>query len=231
MFLSSGGQFIVYINRVAGVMLTISLIMHCFAVCKAGYGLFEVRDNFPYGFGTSFPWLLCYTVWNILFAARIGLGTTLQDGLFWAMMAAYKYWDGARLPIELYFGFARPVQLGSYIALSEFIGTFVPYFHETTTLSEDYPMPVFSNPYVLFIAVLNMFWSFLVVYWAGHRLIYGLGFFQERFEAVHELAEKDKAERSEWKQSGTQLVDAEECEEEEDEDGDDENERSGCILS
>merc|ERR1712178_26750 len=117
--------FIVYVNRTSGAMLTIALIIHCIGVCKAGYGLFEVRNldkgNFPYGFGTSFWWIVCYTVWNFLFAARIGIGTTLQDFLFWGLMFFYKWWDGVELPIELYFGFARPVQLGSYIAFSEFI--------------------------------------------------------------------------------------------------------------
>lgn len=190
-------SFIVYVNRTAGAMLTIALIIHCIGVCKANYGLFEVRSldggNFPYGFGTSFWWIVCYTVWNFLFAARIGIGTTLQDFLFWGLMFFYKWWDGVQLPIELYFGFARPVQLGSYIAFSEFMGGFVPYFYESTTLSEEQPMPVYSNAYVLFIATANMVLSFFVVGWAVQRLICGLGFFQSRFEEVHKIEKDDEA--------------------------------------
>jgi len=181
---------IVIVNRICGGSLTIALILHCVAICQAGYGLFEVRGGMPYGFGTSFDWILCYTVWNVLFAARIGLGTTLQDFLFWAMMAFYKYSDGKHLPIELYFGFGRPVQLGCYIGFTEFLGAFVPYFYESSTLTDEQPMPIYSSTYFFFIAWLNMLWSFCVVFFAGRRLFCGLGRFQERFEAVHSLSHK-----------------------------------------
>merc|ERR1719217_769119 len=128
-------------------MLVISLIVHCAAVCKHrgscsgkagqnGCGLVDIRNQFPYGFGTSFPWLVCYTVWNALFIAKITIGGVLQDFLFWALMAFYKYWDNKHLPVELYFFFARPVQLGTYIGFTECIGLFVPYFTEATALTE-----------------------------------------------------------------------------------------------
>jgi len=208
MFMDSEKMFIVYVNRVAGGMLTIALILHCAAVCKAGLGLFEVRgevgSQMPYGFGTSHAWILCYTVWNFLFAARIGLGTTLQDFLFWALMAFYKHIDGHELPIELYFGFARPVQLGSYIAFSEFLGAFVPYFYEATSLTEEQPLPIYSNSFILFVAVLNMIFSVFIVGWSAQRLICGLGYFQTRFEEVHKLEDTGSKrnlvsdEESEW---------------------------------
>jgi len=221
MFMDSEQMAIVYVNRVCGATLAIALILHCAAVCRAGYGLFEVRGGFPYGFGTSYSWILCYTVWNILFAARIGIGTTLQDFLFWALMAFYQYWEGHNLPIELYFGFARPVQLGSYIAFTEFLGAFVPYFYEAPTLTDEQPLPIYSNSYILFIAWMNMLWSFCVVFWAGQRLVCGLGFFQERFEAVHSLKESD-----------SDVTEMEALNDDE-EDGSDEDGQShrGCILS
>lgn len=222
MFMDSEKMFIVYINRVAGGMLTIALILHCVAVCRAGYGLFEVRNGFPYGFGTSYAWILCYTVWNFLFAIRIGIGTTLQDFLFWALMAFYKWWDDKHLPVELYFGFARPVQLGSYIAFTEFVGAFVPYFYEAETLAVEQPLPIYTSSFVLFIAFLNMLWSFCVVFWAAQRCFYGLGFFQLRFDAVFSLEGKEDSQELE-------ALNGESEEESEEESGDDE--RSGCTLS
>jgi len=185
--MESKGHIIVYINRVAGIMLVIALIMHCVAVCRAkpALDLFEVRSGFLYGFGTSLPWLVCYTVWNALFIAKITIGGLLQDILFWCLMAFYQYWDGHHLPIELYFAFARPVQLGTYIGFTEFLGTFVPYFYNSTTMSEHQPLPINSHAFFLFIAFANMLWSFVCTFWAGQRLVYGLGYFQHKFEEVH----------------------------------------------
>lgn len=206
--MDSFGHIIVYLNRVAGIMLTISLIIHCVAVCVQGkkpkgskcLGLFEVQQEFPYGFGTSLPWLVCYTVWNCLFIAKITIGGLLQDILFWVMMIAYQYWDRTSwgkdnhhklLPIELYFGFARPVQLGTYIAFTEFVGTFVPYFYEATVLTEHQPLPVNSHSFFLFVALVNMIWSFVVTFWSLQRLFCGLGFFENRFRDVHDLGAID----------------------------------------
>jgi len=222
MFMDSEQMAIVYVNRVCGAMITIALILHCSAVCRAGYGLFEVRGGMPYGFGTSYAWILCYTVWNILFAARIGLGTTLQDFLFWALMAFYKWWDNHHLPVELYFGFARPVQLGSYIAFTEFVGAFIPYFYDAPTLKVEQPMPIYSNSYILFLAWMNMLWSFLVVFWSAQRLVYGLGHFQERFEAVHAFKTTSDSDADEMEALN---------DEEEEEEDDDADQRSGCVLS
>lgn len=224
MFLDSEQMFIVYVNRVSGACLTIGLILHCIAVTRAGLGLFEVRGGFPYGFGTSYSWVVCYTVWNFLFAARIGLGTTLQDFLFWAMMLFYQYMDDKQLPVELYFGFARPVQLGCYIGFAEFIGAFVPYFRDAPTLAEEQPMPIYSNAFILFVAWLNMLLSICVVVWAAQRAINGLGFFQERFEKVHKLQEGLIVEQEDQEMEA--LVDEDEYEDEEDDE-----EKSGCVVA
>jgi len=183
--MQSNGHVVVYLNRVAGVCLVIALTLHCSAVCRAGLGLFEVRKDFVYGFGTSFPWLVCYTTWNALFIAKITIGGVLQDILFWCMMYAYQMWDRNHLPIELYFAFARPVQLGTYIGFTEFVGLSIPYFYNATALTEEQPLPVNSHSFILFITFMNMLFSFFCVARAGHRLAFGLGYFQERFEEVH----------------------------------------------
>lgn len=224
MFLDSEEMFIVYVNRVSGACLTIGLILHCVAVCRAGLGLFEVRGGFPYGFGTSYSWIVCYTVWNFLFAARIGLGTTLQDFLFWAIMLFYQWYDDKQLPVELYFGFARPVQLGSYIGFTEFIGAFVPYFYEAPTLAEEQPLPIYSNSFILFVAWLNMLLGICVVVWAAQRAINGLGFFQERFEKVHKLQAGLIVDQEDQEMEA--LVDEEDYEDEEDDE-----EKSGCVVA
>lgn len=189
--MDSKGHIIVYLNRVAGVMLVIALIAHCTAVCRAGLSLFEVRNAFPYGMGTSLPWLVCYTVWNALFIAKITVGGLLQDILFWVMMFAYSYIDDKQLPIELYFGFARPVQLGTYIGFTEMMGTFVPFFYEAKELTETRPLPINSHAFFLFIAFMNMVWSFVCTAWAFQRLFCGLGFFESRFKEVHNILSEE----------------------------------------
>jgi len=169
--------------------------------------LFEVArdscsgDPFPYGFGTTLPWLVCYTVWNALFIAKITIGGLLQDILFWCLMVAYQYFDqdadGYKLPIELYFGYARPVQLGTYIAFTEFVGTFFPYFYEAPELIEEQPLPVNSHAFFLFIAFMNMLWSFVVVFWSFMRLFSGLGYFTRHYKEVYRRQAEDPDSESE----------------------------------
>jgi len=216
--MDSNGHIVVYLNRVCGVMLVIALTLHCVAVCRAGLGLFEVRSGFVYGFGTSLPWLVCYTVWNALFIAKITIGGLLQDILFWCLMAFYQYWDGHHLPVELYFAFARPVQLGTYIGFTEFCGTFIPYFYESNTMDDHQPLPINSHAFFLFIAFMNMLWSFVVVFWAAQRLVFGLGYFQDKFDEVHGRVREDIL-----------MQDLSGEEEESEEEG--EEESSGCILA
>lgn len=226
--MDSERHIVVYLNRVAGVMLVIALILHCVAVCRAGLGLFEVRKRFPYGFGTSLPWLVCYTVWNALFVAKISIGMLLQDILFWCLMLAYQHWDDYHLPVELYFGYARPVQLGLYIAFAEFNGVFVGYFRDAPTLKEHQPLPVNSHAFFLYIAFINMLWSFLVTFWAGQRLACGLGFFGDRFNQVHGIESDSDDDARELKEALQQEEEAEDGEEEE---GEDDEEGSGCIVA
>jgi len=224
--MESKGHIIVYLNRVAGVMLVIALILHSVAVCRAGLGLFEVRKGFVYGFGTSLPWLICYTVWNALFIAKITVGGVLQDILFWCLMAGYKQWDDYHLPIELYFAFARPVQLGTYIGFTEFVGAFIPYFYQAPELTECHPLPINSHAFFLFIAFMNMLFSFLCVFNAGQRLVCGLGYFQERFEAVHGIGQERSLMESKFEEESS--------EEDGYDDSDDEEEEGssgGCTVS
>lgn len=180
------------INQCCGVSLTVSLIIHCIALCRHGRDLIVVAGGFPYGFGTTFPWLACYTCWNALFIAKITIGGTLQDILFWVLMFAYQCMDRKQPYIELYFFFARPVQLGSYIAFTEWMGTFVPYFYEATTLNDHQPLPVNSHAYFLFICIMNLIFSLLPLYWACQRLVFGLNDFEDRYISVEGVDVYDK---------------------------------------
>jgi len=167
-------QVVDWLNHVTAVFLTVSLILHCWALRKhACKDLFVMKHGFVYGYGTPFPWLICYTVWNVLFVAEISIGMTLQDILFWALMIGYRAMDTQRIPIEMYFAFARPVQLGTYIAVSDWIGTFVPLLRNAGSLKHQQPLPVNANAYFLFIVLMNLGWSIVVTWWAGHRVIYG----------------------------------------------------------
>lgn len=168
--LDSKGMVVVYLNRCTAVVLTTSLILHCASCCRWGQELFEVRRGMVYGFGTSFPWIVCYTTWNALFIAKVSIGTTLQDILFWAMMYAYQCLDRSPLPIEFYFGFARPVQLGTYIAFAEWVGTLVPYFYEAKDLKEHQPLPVNSHAFFLFVCFANLVWGCVELVWSAQRL-------------------------------------------------------------
>lgn len=200
--LDSNRHVVAYLNGATAVMLTISLLIHCLALHRHGQEFYEVRHSFPYGFGTTFPWLVCYTVWNALFTAKISLGTTLQDALFWGMMFGMQKLDNLAQPIELYFGFARPVQLGAYIAFSEWMGTFVPWFYEAKPLTEHQPLPVNSHSYFFFIVCCNLILSVICTVWASYRFCNGLGSFAHRYilsqQREHDVqqvsTDKNKAE-------------------------------------
>jgi hypothetical protein len=175
MFAVHEGHLVRFVNRGAGTFLTLALTIHCVALCRHGYKLVDVnpKSGFPYGYGTPLPWLICYTVWNVLFIIQIATGSTLQDILFWAIMYAYWYVDKPRKPIELYFLYGRPVQLGSYIAHAEWMGTFVPYFRDAETLKETHPLDVNGNAYIFFISLANFVWSLVVTYWSVKALVKG----------------------------------------------------------
>jgi len=175
LFALSEGHLVRYVNRLGGCFLTLALLLHCSAICKHGRKLvdFNEKTGIPYGYGTPLPWLVGYTVWNVLFIIGIATGSTLQDILFWAIMFAYWYVDKPRQPIEVYFLYGRPVQLGTYIACAEWMGTFVPYFKDAPTLAVHHPLNVNGNAYILFLACANLVWSLVVVFWSAQALIQG----------------------------------------------------------
>jgi len=158
------------VNKAIGAALVIGLVIHIAALRRHGRDLYEVRRHpgsskirFVYGNGTPLSWLFCYTVWNFTFLMEISTGTTLQTILFWVGMCGYKWIDPDPQPIELYFGFARPVNLGVFIVVSETLGTFVPFFREAPTLREHSPLPLNSHPYFFFIVVVNFVWSIVCI--------------------------------------------------------------------
>jgi len=169
-------QVVDWVNHIIAFFLTLSLALHCCALSrhsKTCKRLFELKRGLVFGYGTPYPWLMCYTVWNILFVAEISIGMTLQDILFWALMIGYRTMDTKREPIEMYFAFARPVQLGTYIALSDWVGTVLPVLRNANTLKKEQPLPVNSNSFIFFIVLGNLIWSILCTWWAAKRLIWG----------------------------------------------------------
>jgi hypothetical protein len=175
LFAVSEGHIVRYVNRVGGCFLTVALLAHCVAICKHGRKLvdFNPVTGFPYGYGTPLPWLVGYTTWNVLFIIGIATGSTLQDILFWAIMFAYWYVDNPRMPIEVYFFYGRPVQLGISIAFAEWAGTFIPYFKDSPTLKEHHPLNVNGNGYIFFISCANLVWSLVVFFWSVQSIFIG----------------------------------------------------------
>lgn len=171
----SEGHLVRYVNRTGGMCLCMALVFHCCALCKQGMKLIEIGTNgFPYGYGTPLPWLVGYTVWNVIFIIGIATGSTLQDFLFWIVMFSYWYVDKPRKPIEVYFLYGRPIQLGTYIAFAEWAGTFIPYFRDAKTLKEHHPLDMNGNAYFFFISMANCLWCFIVMVWSLMALINGI---------------------------------------------------------
>lgn len=160
------------VNAACALSLTLSLIIHCCGRRRHGKKLFEKVDGMVYGYGTPMAWLVCYTIWNALFVAEYSMGMTLQDILFWAMMFLMQCLDGNRRPVDIYFAYARPVQLGSYIAFGAAMGL-IPYFRETPWLAELQPLKINSHAYFLFIASCNFLWSLLCLFWAFEGFMTG----------------------------------------------------------
>eukprot|EP00930_Biecheleria_cincta_P011286 TRINITY_DN113951_c0_g1_i1.p1 TRINITY_DN113951_c0_g1~~TRINITY_DN113951_c0_g1_i1.p1 ORF type:complete len:341 (-),score=41.14 TRINITY_DN113951_c0_g1_i1:35-1057(-) len=185
-----------WVNHATAILLTLSLILHCVALRRHhAREFFEVRKGFVYGYATPFPWLMCYTIWNALFVASISIGMTLQDILFWCMMLGYQAMDGQRLPIEMYFAFARPIQLGTYIALSDWVGTFIPFFRDAATLKSKQPLNINGNAYFFYIVCCNFVFSIFITYWAAARMV--RGFHDDDFADSKFLSESEGNEDSE----------------------------------
>lgn len=114
-----------------------------------------------YGYGTSLSWLVCYTVWNALFVIELAVGMVLQDIFFWAMMIFFYYWSDRHSGIENYFAMARPISLSVYIATSDWPGL-LDFFRSADPLG----LNLTSHAFFLFLAVVNVMFSFYVFYWA-----------------------------------------------------------------
>eukprot|EP00420_Gonyaulax_spinifera_P034520 CAMPEP_0197869914 /NCGR_PEP_ID=MMETSP1439-20131203/706_1 /TAXON_ID=66791 /ORGANISM="Gonyaulax spinifera, Strain CCMP409" /LENGTH=382 /DNA_ID=CAMNT_0043488777 /DNA_START=41 /DNA_END=1189 /DNA_ORIENTATION=+ len=159
-------------NTCVGGVLTVSLAVYCFAQSWHGKPLLEMVNGFPYGRGTSLPWLISYTVWNALFVMDFSMGMTLQDLLFWAMMYFYQCNDSQPLTIEFYFAFARPIQLGVYIAWGCWCGI-VPLFRNAVPLAKHAPLHVNEHSYFLFIVSANLLLALYTLGRAIQLLIHG----------------------------------------------------------
>jgi len=150
-------------NWLCGLSLCISLIVHLFAMRRRNVPLFRTdeRDDHRvvYGYGTSLSWLICYTVWNGLFVLSLAPGLTLQDVLFWCIMIALYYDSETRDPIEDYFAMARPIQLGAYIGISDWLDL-IPYFRV-----DGIGLDMHRHAYFLFIATFNFLYSLYVMYY------------------------------------------------------------------
>merc|ERR1719191_93122 len=125
---------------------------------NAGVTLVQNKGEVTYGFGCSLSWLVCYTVWNALFVGDFAIGLTLQDILFWCMMFHYYYHSDQASGIEDYFTMARPIQLSTYIAASDFVGL-IPFFRDADGIGLD----VNRHAFFLFIVIMNLIYSVYVL--------------------------------------------------------------------
>jgi len=157
------------VNKATGVILTVALIMHCWCLCRRGIPLteFSETNGTLYGRGTSLSWLVCYTVWNALFAgAAYSVSSTLQDILFWCLMVQLYYNSDQARPIEDYFMHARPIQLGMYIFVTSICGQ-IPYFQDV----ERTVAPFDNHPFYLFLSGANLTYGVMVLVWSVICLI------------------------------------------------------------
>jgi len=163
------------VNNTTGVILTVALILHCVSLCRQGIPLAEFSETKGerntarvfYGRGTSLSWVVCYTVWNALFAgAWNSVSTTLQDILFWCLMVQLYYDSDQARPIDDYFAHARPIQLAMFILGATFMGQ-IPYFKDV----EATVAPFDSHPFYLFLSGVNLAYSVLVLVWTLIGLI------------------------------------------------------------
>jgi len=161
-----------FFNFSVGISLTISLVTYMVALAKSGESLLEKVNGVPYGRATPLPWLICYTIWNATFVADLSIGMTLQDILFWAMMIVMQRFDRYPLTIDLYFAFARPIQLGTYIALGCWTGI-VPWFRDAELHNPIQPLGINDDFYFLFITLINLMLSFFCLYEALQALMFG----------------------------------------------------------
>jgi len=155
----------VWANWWTGASLCISLLVHLAALCNKGVVLFQVEGKILYGYGTSLSWLICYTIWNGQFVLSLAPGLTLQDILFWCLMFAFYYASGQARPVEDYFAMARPIQLGLYIGLSDWLDL-IPFFRVPGI-----GLDVNRHAYFLFLASANFVYSLYVLFYEIKLLV------------------------------------------------------------
>merc|ERR1740121_592769 len=87
--------------------------------------------TYVYFYTTSTPWVVSYTVWNLVFACGPNgfLEGTLQVVYFWCFLWYFSSLTGHVESLGYYFGFARGVSLSVFAATKLFCG-FTPYFTE-----------------------------------------------------------------------------------------------------
>jgi len=174
-------------NTLTGAFLVISLTVHCVAMRKYDKELVEMRHGFPYGRGTPVSWLFCYTFWNAMFLADFSIQMTLQDFLFWGMMFGMQWLDKEPHTIDLYFCFARPVQLGIYIPIGCWMGI-IPLFAQAKNLEEHTPLDINGHAYFLFIVMCNFGLSLTCTFFAFQNLIMGFSSSADRFKRTLSIA-------------------------------------------
>lgn len=157
------------VNFATAVVLMLSLAVHCAALRRRGIPLahLDASTGVFYGRGTTLSWLVCYSVWNALFAgSNFSLYTSLNTILFWCSMVQLYYESGQARPVEDYFIHVRPIQLGMYITVSHTCGQ-IPYFKD----AEDVQEPLGDHPYYLFLCCVNLLYGLLVLEWSVLNLI------------------------------------------------------------
>lgn len=163
------------VNNTTGVILTVALILHCVSLHRRGIPLAEVFETngerktarVLYFRTPPLSWIVCYTVWNVLFAgACMGVPVALQDILLWCLMVQLYYDSDQARPIEDYFGHVRPIQLAMWILGTTFMGQ-IPNFKDV----EPIPALFDSPPFYLFLSGVNLGYGILVLVWTLIGLI------------------------------------------------------------
>lgn len=152
------------VNLAPASMLSASVLLKVATLWCRGESLAKQGSDgtYVYFYTTSTPWVVSYTVWNLVFTYTSNLAGLLEGALqivyFWCFILYFSKLTGQAESLGYYFGFARGVSL-SVVAAAKLFSGFTPYFTEAP---QDPPMQQYQA--LLFFVWINIvFVSFLFV--------------------------------------------------------------------